>query len=100
MFQVLQKDGENGSSINKLEASESLKCEARIPTWRLAHIEGHQVEHCKKSQLVVERPQLSKEWNQKLVVEVGQLLQLASMELKASKLQVHHALKEKQKLFD
>jgi len=41
---------------------------------------------------------LSKEWNLKLGSKVVQLLQVVSMELESSKLQIECAQKEKQKL--
>ncbi len=78
----------------KLVKASSVKCESQL--------EGQHALKVTKSK-IVETSQLvanSKEWNQKLVVEVGQLLQLASMKSKTSKLQVDRALKEKQKLFN
>lgn len=50
---------------------------------------------------VLEKPHtVSKSWTLKLQNEVAQLLQLASMELKASKSHFERICKEKQKLVD
>ncbi len=49
---------------------------------------------------VVEKTPISKDWNVKFGVEVHQMLQLASMELEASKIQVDHVVKEKQRFLD
>jgi hypothetical protein len=49
-----------------------------------------------KTSCVVKKTPISKDWNVKFGVEVHQMLQVASMEVKASKIQVDHGVKEKQ----
>jgi hypothetical protein len=89
--------------MEKMEAQQrNLKLVKASSVKHKSQLEGYHASKVTKSK-IAETSQLiadSKEWNKKLVVEVGQLLQLASMEPKASKLQVDCALKEKQKLFD
>ncbi len=47
----------------------------------------------------LDQPQVSKDWTSKLVTEVGQLLQLASMELEAYKSKFERTHREKQRFF-
>jgi DNA helicase IV len=48
----------------------------------------------------LDQPQVSKDWTSKLVTEVGQLLQLASMELETYKSKFERTHREKQRFFD
>jgi hypothetical protein len=48
----------------------------------------------------LDQPQVSKDWTSKLVTKVGQLLQLASMELEAYKSKFERTHREKQRFFD
>jgi hypothetical protein len=73
----------------------SMKCEP--------HLEGEFDSKATKCEIIealqgVEQLLLSKEWNLKLGSKVVQLLQVVSMELESSKLQIECAQKEKQKL--
>ncbi len=70
-----------------------------------SHFKGDFAKKISKSEIiklsyVVEKIPISKDWNVKFGVDVHQMLQLASMELKASKIQVDHVVKEKQRFLD
>jgi len=70
-----------------------------------SHLKGDFAVKVSKSKIVemshvAEKAPISNDWNVKFGIEVHQMLQLASMELKTSKIQVDHVVKEKQRLLD
>jgi hypothetical protein len=92
--------------MDKLELQrKEFKGVKSIQVKRNSHLEGDFIVKVSNFEIiemsnVAKKTPISKNWNVKLGGKVHQMLQLASMELEASKIQVDHVVKEKQCLLN